>query len=318
MKIYDELGEVAIGTRLRFLGELITQEATEIYGLYDIPMNPKWFPVFYTLTQNSDRSISEIAAEIGHSHVSVIKIVSEMKEAGLVAEKKNAKDLRQRLVRLTASGRKVSRRIEMQYTDVRGAIAKITAATKADLWKALAEWEELLNEKSFFERVQNEKKLREACEVKIVPYSEKFQSAFRNLNKAWISKYFKMEKADFDALDAPKEYILDKGGFIYVALVKNEPVGVCALIKRADKNYPYELAKMAVDPKMQGKKIGWLLGQAIVEHAKRLGSKNLYLESNTKLKPAIRLYEKLGFKKVEGGQTPYERCNIQMELKFIE
>jgi GNAT superfamily N-acetyltransferase len=71
---------------------------------------------------------------------------------------------------------------------------------------------------------------------------------------------------------------------------------------------------MAVSPKIQGKSIGWLLGSAVVNAAKELGASKLYLESNTILKPAINLYHKLGFKKIVGRVTPYERCNIQMEL----
>jgi ribosomal protein S18 acetylase RimI-like enzyme len=71
---------------------------------------------------------------------------------------------------------------------------------------------------------------------------------------------------------------------------------------------------MAVSPLAQGKSIGWLLGSAIVAKAKSLGAEKLYLESNTILKPAIGLYHKLGFRKVAGHSTPYERCNIQMEL----
>jgi GNAT superfamily N-acetyltransferase len=73
---------------------------------------------------------------------------------------------------------------------------------------------------------------------------------------------------------------------------------------------------MAVTPKIQGKNIGWLLGQAIVQAAKDLGASKIYLESNTILKPAINLYQKLGFVKVVGRSTPYARCNIQMELKL--
>jgi ribosomal protein S18 acetylase RimI-like enzyme len=73
---------------------------------------------------------------------------------------------------------------------------------------------------------------------------------------------------------------------------------------------------MAVSPAAQGKNIGWLLGRAIIEKARALGASTLYLESNTILKPAINLYHKLGFKKVAGHVSPYERCNIQMELKL--
>jgi len=78
----------------------------------------------------------------------------------------------------------------------------------------------------------------------------------------------------------------------------------------------YELAKMAVSPKAKGKGIGYLLGKACIAKAKQMGANKLYLESNTILKPAISLYHKLGFKKVTGIPSPYERCNIQMELEI--
>ena len=92
----------------------------------------------------------------------------------------------------------------------------------------------------------------------------------------------------------------------------NEPVGTCALLKMEDN--VYELAKMAVAPEAQGKNIGWMLGQACIAKGRELKADKLYLESNTRLTPAISLYQKLGFKKVTGHPSPYERCNIQMEL----
>lgn len=150
--------------------------------------------------------------------------------------------------------------------------------------------------------------------VEIVNYEPKFQTAFRTLNVEWISKYFKMEAADYKALDHPEEYILNKGGFIFVALLESDAVGVCALIKMNDS--VFELAKMAVSPKAQGKKIGFLLGNACIEKAKSLGAAKLYLGSNTVLVPALNLYRKLGFEEIFDQSTPYERCNIQMELNL--
>ncbi len=51
----------------------------------------------------------------------------------------------------------------------------------------------------------------------------------------------------------------------------------------------------------------------IIDKAKSLGAKKIYLESNTILKPAVGLYHKLGFKTIPLRPTPYERCDIQME-----
>lgn len=152
--------------------------------------------------------------------------------------------------------------------------------------------------------------------ITIVDFAPVYTQAFKDLNKEWISAYFKMEASDYKALDDAQTNILDNGGHIIVALYNDEPVGVCALIKMQDPKYQYELAKMAVSPSMRGKKIGWILGQAVIDKARSLGADYIYLESNTILTPAIRLYEKLGFTRVTGRPTPYERCNIQMEMSI--
>ena len=151
-------------------------------------------------------------------------------------------------------------------------------------------------------------------EVEIVDYQPGYKAIFKQLNEEWITTWFKMEEADYKSLDHPEEYILDKGGYILFALYMGNPVGTCALIKMD--NQTFELAKMAVSPQAKGKGIGELLGNAAINKAKQAGAKKLYLESNTILKPAISLYYKLGFKKVNGTPSPYERANIQMELSL--
>jgi GNAT superfamily N-acetyltransferase len=118
-------------------------------------------------------------------------------------------------------------------------------------------------------------------EVKIVEYTDAYKSVFSDLNKQWIATYFKMEASDYKALDNADSYILQNGGYILVALFNNEPVGVCALIKMNDPLYDFELAKMAVAPQAQGKKIGWILGEAVKQKARQVGARTLYLESNT-------------------------------------
>lgn len=153
--------------------------------------------------------------------------------------------------------------------------------------------------------------------IEIVPYEMKYREVFKSLNEEWIRKYFRMEEKDHESLNNPKAYILDKGGYILVALMNKEAVGVCALMKLDHPDYDYELAKMGVATEARGNGIGWQLGTAIIEKARNLGAKKIFLESNTVLKPAIALYHKLGFKKITGKPSPYERSNIQMELPLV-
>ncbi len=151
-----------------------------------------------------------------------------------------------------------------------------------------------------------------AAEIQIVQYQSRYQPDFKRLNEAWINQWFKMEEADYKSLDRPQQYILDAGGHILIALYGDEPVGTCALLKMDDETY--ELAKMSVSAQVRGKGIGLLLGRAIIDKARNLGAKRLYLESNTILQPAVSLYRKLGFEEIEASTSPYERCDIQMEL----
>ena len=150
--------------------------------------------------------------------------------------------------------------------------------------------------------------------VEIVLFEPKYSLVFGDLNKEWITKFFKMEANDYKSLDYPKEYIIDKGGFIFVGLLNQDPVGVCALIKVSDNEF--ELSKMAVSPKAQGLKIGQLLVEKAIEKSKELKLKRLFLDSNSSLKPALTLYEKVGFSYVNGFTSPYERADVQMELFF--
>lgn len=316
MEFFNKVGKAALGSRLRLMTAIITDDASKIYELYGSDFVPKWFPVFYILSEERELTITEIASEIGHSQPSVSKIIQEMMSAGIVQESSKTDDKRKSNVVLTKKGILLSQNIKQQLEDADVAIDGLIAESKHNLWAALEEWEFLLEQKSMFKRVSDQKKIRESKDVKIVEYKHEYQEAFRALNVEWISTYFEMEAADYKALDNPEEYILNKGGKILVALYENEPVGVCALIKMNNPEYDFEMAKMAVSPKAQGKNIGWLLGQAIVEKSKELGAKKIYLESNTILKPAINLYYKLGFEKVFGLETPYKRCNIQMELKI--
>jgi len=316
MKIFERMGKMALGSRLRLMTAKVTDDAAKIYELYDVEFSPKWFPAFFVLSKDGEKTITDIANEIGHSQPSVTKIIQEMTLVGLVQDNRKSSDKRRNVVALTKKGEAIWERIKIQCEDVDLAIESIISEARYNLWEAIEEWESLLEQKPLLRRVQEQKKLRESKDVKIVEYEDHYQPAFRSLNEEWISTYFKMEEADYKALDNPKEYILDKGGKIFVALYNNEPVGVCALIKMNDPDYDFELAKMAVSPKIQGKRVGWLLGQAVVNAATELGASSLFLESNTSLKPAINLYQKLGFKEIVGRSSSYERCNIQMELSL--
>jgi putative acetyltransferase len=149
-------------------------------------------------------------------------------------------------------------------------------------------------------------------EVDIVQFEPKYAAAYKDLNLNWIRKYFVVEPHDEEQLDNPEAYIISKGGYIFFAKYEDEVTGTCALIKTGEGEY--ELAKMAVAENMQGKKIGKKIGIAVLEHAKAIGAKRVWLESNRRLTTALNLYNKLGFVEVPIDSTPYARADIRMEI----
>lgn len=152
-------------------------------------------------------------------------------------------------------------------------------------------------------------------EILVRPFQPGDETPFRLLNEQWIEQHFKLEGKDRKSFADPQTTIIARGGRILIAVARGRSIGCCALLCMGKNEF--EVAKMAVAPEYQGRGIGRLLLSSTVEEARRLGAKRLYLETNHILKPAIALYESLGFRHIDPAKvtpSPYERADIYMEL----
>lgn len=147
--------------------------------------------------------------------------------------------------------------------------------------------------------------------ITIEPFEECWAPDFKRLNKAWLETYFEVEPVDEEMLSNPRTYYLDKGGFIYFALLNVQVIGCYALIKTGD--HSFELSKMAVDSAFQGRHTGHLLVEHAIVAAKEKGATVLQLYSHTKLGAALHLYKKFGFVEIPVGNSIYKRSDIKME-----
>jgi putative acetyltransferase len=140
------------------------------------------------------------------------------------------------------------------------------------------------------------------------------EKPFKELNEAWITSDFELEPSDREVLDNPRSKILSIGGEICIAELDREAVGCCALVPIA--RHEYELAKMTVSDAARGHGVGRKLLAFAIDHARTLGARRLYLESNTKAAAAIHLYEELGFRHLAAPEhaSKYTRANVFMEM----
>ena len=328
---FTRAGPMAIGTRLRLLSERLAKDAAQVFRHYGLDFEPRWFPVLYALMEQDGQSVSELTQSTGQSQVSVSQVIKAMAAHGLVQLRPAAADGRKTVVRLTTATRARLPALRTQIDDVGAVMDNLLGATSHNLWLALDQFEAQLDRKGFYDRVRDlhlapedvrEDELEDAAKdapahedgpgkIVIVPYRHEHRAAFRDINVEWIEANFQLEPEDVHQLDHP-EHILDAGGAIFIALRDGDPVGTTALVRMDDGRF--ELAKMAVAPKARGQGIGRWLGEAAIAEARRRRAKEVYLESNRKLESAIALYRKLGFVEVDGGASPYARCNIQMAL----
>jgi ribosomal protein S18 acetylase RimI-like enzyme len=143
------------------------------------------------------------------------------------------------------------------------------------------------------------------------------EEAFRALNEAWITKYFRLEDKDRETLQDPHTHILLRGGQIFMAVRDDERIGCCALV--ALKDGGMEVAKMAVAESERGQGIGRKLLDCAIAYARNQAVPRLYLETNNSLPNAIRLYESAGFERLPTERiqpSPYARANVYMEMNL--
>ncbi|WP_289744307.1 bifunctional helix-turn-helix transcriptional regulator/GNAT family N-acetyltransferase [Muribaculum intestinale] len=314
MMLFEKSGLLAIGSRLRWLADVVTRDAAEIYRMYDVDIKPKWFPVLYMLFDGTDCSVTGIAKAIGQTHPSVSSIVKELKAAGLVSDGKSEEDRRATVIALTDRGMELRSKLHRVCTDVENAVRSIESQASNRLWQALDNWEDALAEKSLLKRVEEERTLHGSRNVEIVDYRPEHLMTFKRLNIMWINSHWSLEAHDLEVLNDPDASILAGGGYIFVALVNGEPMGVVALCRMDGTEYDFELAKLAVDPDARGTGVGEKICRAALERARQCGARKIFLESNTILKLAISLYRKLGFTELKEYHPAYERGDIQMEL----
>lgn len=146
----------------------------------------------------------------------------------------------------------------------------------------------------------------------IITYQPEYKNHFIALNKVWLEEYFFVEQHDIEVFENIEKVILAPGGEIFFCLIDGEVVGTVAMQKVDD--VTYELAKLAVDKKFQGRKISHLLMDACIAFAKERKAKTIMLMSSTKLEVALNLYKKYQFVETPLAETDYARADIQMEL----
>jgi DNA-binding MarR family transcriptional regulator/GNAT superfamily N-acetyltransferase len=302
-------GTLLLASRMRKISEAMYAGVDAVYRDQGINLSSSCFAVLFLLRDRGRLGISELARELGQSHPAVSQMSRKLIGAQVVHEWPDPEDDRRRLLSLSPKGKALMRRLVPVWKAIAAAVEEMDATLP--LSNALTKVDRGLCDRSFSQRINAQLHKTDASSLTIVPFERRYGPDFKRLNLEWLQKYFTVEPIDEAVLSRPGA-ILRNGGFILLAQIREKIVGTCALVRESESRY--ELSKMAVTESYQGLGIGRRLLESAIRTFATDAKGELFLETNSALSPAIRLYESLGFvhAKRPAGPSHYERADVYM------
>lgn len=153
---------------------------------------------------------------------------------------------------------------------------------------------------------------RTIYKMNVIEYQEKYKKDFIQLNTGWIEDNFgSLEAEDIDTFNHIEESLAE-GAMIYFALEEGNVLATC-MTKPLDKNGTWELCKLGSNKHLQHKGAGSAVFQAAMDWAVQHGANRLFILSNSRLKAALHIYEKYGFREIKLEDYEYARGDIAFE-----
>lgn len=305
-------GALALGSRLKAVSDTLYEAVDEVYRTHGLELQSRWYPLLRMLGEQGPLTVGEIALGIGQSHSAVSQLSSRLSRDGWLRAGGDQRDRRRRLLALTPKAEAELKRLRPVWRAIQSSLDQVIGEAEVDFLEALAAFEARIADPPLAERILERCREEALQTLRIEPFSTELREHFYRLNAEWLNRFFYIEKVDHEVLSNPEKNILEPGGVILFALLGDEVVGTCALLHVEPG--VYELTKMAVTDRHQGMGIGRVLLEAIIEAFQRRNGTQLFLESNSRLKPAIKLYERMGFRlqKTPRPGSHYKRADVYM------
>ena len=154
MGFVEELGEIALVSRMKRLAERMHQDNAAVFKEQQLPFEPRWSLILYLLAEKSPLSIMEIAKELGITHPTVNQLAEEILQKGFISSITDPHDKRRRLLALTESGQALLTGLKPVCQDMTAAAREVIHACGHDVIEVLARMEQVLAEESYYERIQ--------------------------------------------------------------------------------------------------------------------------------------------------------------------
>jgi GNAT superfamily N-acetyltransferase len=151
----------------------------------------------------------------------------------------------------------------------------------------------------------------------IEAFTDKFQGAFDRIWVNWLVHDVGIQPQLEDVLEVrdPFKSYIDKGGAAFYAISHGKCVGIVAVKPLNETDF--EFCKLVVLKEAHGNGLGEKLIQACIDHVREVQGVNLYLQSIRVLKPALGLYEKMGFENAPPPESMFVLNRTEIIMRKI-
>jgi len=149
----DQLGALALASRLRRLLNRLLSDGEKVYRSQKIDFATSWFPIFHILANGSPMTLTEISKALGMAHPSVIEVTDEMIKKGYVGSRKGRDDKRCRYLFLTEKGERVILKLEPIWEAFQEAGDEICGESGNDFLDSIRKMEQAIVRLSMYDRI---------------------------------------------------------------------------------------------------------------------------------------------------------------------
>lgn len=152
--VVRNLGYLTLGTRFKRIGDRLQSDATRIAAAHGVAIQSHQYPFLGALGRFGPMTIGEMAEAVGITQPGVTRGIGQLAKLGMVKVRPGRSDRRQRIISLTAAGR---RQLELGrkvvWPLVEAAVADLCSQLSGPLLDQLAALEEGLAARPLDQRI---------------------------------------------------------------------------------------------------------------------------------------------------------------------
>jgi len=151
--IINELGSLALATRLKNLSDRLAGDVAQFYKNSDVEFEPRWFTFIYALKDGAEFSVTQLAGMLNQTHPAVNQVANTLVNKGFVEEFRDSNDQRKRILKLSKKGNGLVVKMSPLWEKIKKANDDLLAES-ADLLNALDLVEQALDKHSMLDRLK--------------------------------------------------------------------------------------------------------------------------------------------------------------------